>query len=65
MELSYQTLKLTQQAREAVRTVIPNKQSPGLYQELLLQQAESRVSVAMATEAAAQVAQAPGPKFPS
>lgn len=43
MELSYQTLKLTHQAREAVRKAIPNKQNPGLYQELLLQQADSRL----------------------
>lgn len=57
MELSYQTLKLTHQAREAVRKATPNKQNPGLYQELLLQQIRESL-VAMATGAAAEVAQA-------
>ncbi|MEJ1286015.1 katanin p60 subunit A-like 2 [Cricetulus griseus] len=44
MELSYQTLKLTHQAREAVRRATPNKRNPAWSQELLLQQADSRVS---------------------
>lgn len=43
MELSYQTLKLTHQAREAVRKAFPNKQDLGSCQKLLLQQADSRV----------------------